>query len=214
MAKMTKQMERWSGDFGHEYTDRNTFTVEQLDQVYKKEFGVSAADLYLDFVGKMPKDIKILEVGSNSGNMLALFQSMGFKNIYGIEINRYAISVCRARTKDINIVEGSALDVPFKDGYFDLVFTAGVLIHISPNDIKKVLGEIYRCSGKFIMGCEFYSDSYQELDYRGNKDLLWKTDFNKLYRETFPGLKLIKERKIKYTGTDKEDSMYLLEKKA
>ncbi|MFC1480187.1 pseudaminic acid biosynthesis-associated methylase [Candidatus Omnitrophota bacterium] len=214
MAKITKQMEQWSGNFGHKYTDRNTFEVDKLDQVYMKEFGVSATELYLDYVGQMPKDIKVLEVGSNSGNMLGLFRSMGFENVYGIEINRYAIGVCRARMKDVSIIEGSALDIPFKDGYFDLVFTAGVLIHVSPDDIKTVLNEIYRCSGKYIMGCEFYSDSYQELDYRGNKDLLWKTDFNRLYQETFQGLKPLKERRIKYSGTDKEDSMYLLEKKA
>lgn len=212
MGKVTTQMKKWSGDFGHEYTDRNTFTVDQLNQVYTKEFGISATKLYLDFLGGLPRDIRILEVGSNSGNMLILLRSLGFENVYGIEVNRYAIEKCRTRTKEVNIIEGSALDIPFKDGYFDLVFTAGVLIHISPEDIKKVVSEIYRCSRKYIMGCEFYADSYQELDYRGNKDLLWKTDFHKLYKKIFSDLKLLKECRIRYVGTDKENSMYLMEK--
>lgn len=212
MAKITKQMKKWRGDFGHEYTDRNTFTVNQLDGVYTKEFGISATKLYLDFIGTLPKDIRILEVGSNSGNMLLLLRSLGFESVYGIEINRYAIETCRSRTKEVNIIEGSALDIPFKDGYFDLVFTAGVLIHISPDDIKRVLSEIYRCSRKYIMGCEFFSESYRELDYRGNSDLLWKTDFKRLYEEVYPGLKLLKESRIKYVGTDKENSMFFMEK--
>ena len=62
------------------------------------------------------------------------------------------------------------------------------------------------------MGCEFYSDSYQELDYRGNKDLLWKTDFEKLYLDTFKGLKELADRKIKYSDSDKENVIFLLEK--
>jgi len=52
----------------------------------------------------------------------------------------------------VNLIQGSVFDIPFKDKYFDMVFTAGVLIHVSPSDIKKVLKEIYRCSTKYIWG--------------------------------------------------------------
>jgi len=52
--------------------------------------------------------------------------------------------------KRINIIHGVADDIPFKDGYFDMVFTSGVLIHISPGNINRVLDEIYRCSREYI----------------------------------------------------------------
>jgi len=80
----------------------------------------------------------------------------------------------------------SADDIPFKDGYFDMVFTSGVLIHISPGNINRVLDEIYRCSREYIWGFEYYADDYTEVNYRGHESLLWKTNFPKLYLDRFP----------------------------
>jgi len=56
----------------------------------------------------------------------------GINNLYGIELQQYAIEKAKALTKRINIIHGVADDIPFKDGYFDMVFTSGVLIHIHP----------------------------------------------------------------------------------
>ncbi|MFH1664880.1 MAG: pseudaminic acid biosynthesis-associated methylase [Candidatus Omnitrophota bacterium] len=208
----TDQMLKWSGKFGDEYTTRNTLSVEELDGLYVKEFGVGARELFGSFIGGLDREARILEVGSNSGNMLLMLQAMGFKNIYGVEINSKAVELCKSRTKGINIIQGSAFDVPFRDGYFDLVFTAGVLIHIKPDDINKVLSEIYRCSRRFILGIEFFAESYREIEYRGEQDLLWKTDFEKLYLETFSGLKKVSDKKIKYADSGKENMIFLMEK--
>ena len=101
---------------------------------------------------------------------------MGFVNLYGIELQSYAVELSKARTKRINIIEGSAFDIPYKDGYFDLVFTSGILIHINPSDIVWALREILRCTREYIWGFEYYADEYQEINYRGRSDLLWKTD--------------------------------------
>lgn len=116
-------------------------------------------------------------------------------------------------TSGINIIKATADDIPFKDNYFDMVFTSGVLIHIAPDNIDMVLDEIYRCSKEFIWGFEYYADEYTEVNYRGNSDLLWKTNFVKLYMDRFPDLELIKEEKYKYLYNDNVDSMFLLRKK-
>jgi len=42
---------------------------------------------------------------------------MGFKNLYGVEINKKAIEISKSITKNIYIIQGSALDIPFKDNY-------------------------------------------------------------------------------------------------
>jgi len=68
---------------------------------------------------------RILEVGCNVGNQLRMLQRMGFNNLYGIELQQYAIEKAKALTKRINIIHGVADDIPFKDGYFDMVFTSG-----------------------------------------------------------------------------------------
>lgn len=164
--------------------------------MYRKNIGISMNDLNNLFVKNMNRDIKILEVGSNIGNQLLLLQKMGFKNLYGIEINNYAIELSKSRTNNINIIQGNAFDIPFKNEYFNLVFTAGVLIHISPSDIEVIMKEIYRCTKKYIWGYEFYSDKYKEIIYRGKKNLHWKANYSKIYLDLFHDLKLVKEKKL------------------
>ncbi len=212
MEIMTKQLEKWTGEFGRKYVGRNTFSPGKLDAVYKKMYGITASSITRDFLGKLDKDMRILEVGSNVGNQLALFQKLGFKNLYGVEINRYAVEKAKKRLKGIDVICGSAFDIPFKDGFFDLVFTAGVLIHISPKDISKALSEIYRTSSRYIWGYEYYSPEYHEITYRGRNNMMWKGDFAGMFKESFPECRIIKHRLVKYIGSDNVDKFYLIRK--
>jgi len=212
MIEMTKQMEKWSGDFGKEYTDRNVFSLEELDTFYKSKYGVTRTELNQRFLEGMDRSIRVLEVGSNVGNQLLCLQSMGFVNLYGIELQSYAVELSKARTKRINIIEGSAFDIPYKDGYFDLVFTSGVLIHINPSDIVWALREILRCTREYIWGFEYYADEHIEIIYRGHQELLWKADYAKLYLQQFEDLKIVKEERLKYLDSDNMDTMFLLKK--
>lgn len=210
---MDFQKQKWSTEFGKEYTDRNIYTPNELDEFYKKQYGVTRSEMNKNFFSEfLDKDSKILEVGCNVGNQLRLLQSMGYNNLYGIELQDYAVEKAKEFTKGINIIKGMADDIPFKDEYFDLVFTSGVLIHINPESIKKVLEEIYRCSNDYIFGFEYFSDNYEKINYRGNDDLLWKTDFSKLYLKYTPNLKIEKYQKFKYIDNNNEDLMFLLKK--
>lgn len=212
MQGTTRQIDNWMGDFGNEYTARNALTLDQIDELYKNRYGISNTELNGLFVGDLSRSIRILEVGSNIGNKLLSLQRMGFENLYGIEINSQAIERAKTNTKNINIIQASAFDIPFKDEYFDLVFTSGVLIHINPTDIKRALAEIYRCSKKYIWGFEYYADTYTEVQYRGHSKLMWKTDFVRLYLGQFEDLELVKEKRLKYSDDNNIDTMYLLRK--
>jgi pseudaminic acid biosynthesis-associated methylase len=213
MGEITEQIRMWTGTFGKEYTDRNALTLEKMDELYKKNYGITGTELYEEFVGGLERSIKILEVGSNIGNKLVVLQRMGFKHLYGIEINSYAIEHAKANTKGISIIQANAFDIPFKDGYFDLVFTSGVLIHITPQDIVRALREIYRCSREYIWGFEYYADAYTEVKYRGHNNLLWKTDFASLYLNFFDDLELVKEKRLKYLENENVDTMFLIRKR-
>lgn len=206
-------MKKWAGEFGREYTNRNTVSLEEMEVLYKRNYGVTRTELNERFLKGMDRTIRILEVGSNVGNQLLCLQRMGFSNLYGIELQSYAVELSKSRTKNINIIQGTAFDIPFKDNYFDLVFTSGVLIHISPRNIKKALKEIHRCSRKYIWGYEYYSEKYKEVLYRGQKNLLWKANFARLYLDQFRDLKLVKEEFIKYSDNDNIDVMFLFRKK-
>jgi pseudaminic acid biosynthesis-associated methylase len=212
LKKFTKQMKFWGGNFGRKYTDRNTFSLKELDSLYRCNSGVPRSKMNAMFLGKLDRDMRILEVGCNVGNQLRMLQKMGFKNLYGIELNQYAVEQAKKNSNNINIIYGSAFDIPFKDGFFDLVFTAGVLIHIHPRNIKNVLKEIYRCSSKYIWGYEFYAPDYTMKVYRGHEQLFWKTDFPKLYANLFPKLRLIKVKHFKYLKNNDIDVMFLYKK--
>ncbi|MCL0028476.1 methyltransferase domain-containing protein [Peptococcaceae bacterium] len=213
MSKITKQMKKWAGEFGKEYTDRNALTLEEMERLCQKKYGVTRTEMNLEFIGDLERSIRILEVGSNIGNQLLCLQNMGFQTLYGIELQEYAVEISKSRTKHINIIQGSAFDIPFKDNFFDLVFTSGLLIHIAPSDIEQVLREIHRCTKKYIWGSEYFADSYTQVEYRGHTELLWKTNFVKLYLDTFPDLRIVKEKRFKYLDNDNLDSMFLLEKR-
>jgi pseudaminic acid biosynthesis-associated methylase len=210
--KKTFQEKQWGGTFGDSYVDRNLREGKKIDEIYFELCETTRTKITKEFLGKINRDIKVLEVGSNVGVHSMMLQKMGFKHLCGLEINRKAIEISKKKTKDFDIIQGSALDIPFKDNYFDLVFTSGLLIHISPKDIKKAIREIYRCTKKYIFGFEYYADKYTEVMYAGKKNMLWKTNFPKLYLDNFSDLKLVKEKKIKHLNNENVDVMFLLKK--
>jgi len=210
----TKQMKVWQGDFGRDYTDRSTMGDEEFDSFYVGQIGMTRTELNNSFLSGL-KIENTLEVGTNIGLQLTNLHNMGYKNLYGIELQGYAVDKSKEITKgkDIHIVKGSGFDVPFKDNSFDLVIASRVLIHISPNEINNILDEIYRCSRKYIFVYEFYEDELKEIDYRGNKELHWKGNYRKLFLERFPDLRLVREEKypnLAYPGNF--DHVFLLEK--
>ncbi len=209
----TAQTEFWKGEFGQEYTDRNSHSIEDWDAFYTKVWGKTKIEMNTSFLENMPKDIKILEVGCNTGMQLNGLQRMGFENIYGIELQQYAVEEAKKYTKNVNIICGSGFDLPFKDQYFDLVCTNGVLIHISPNDLPKIMAEMYRCSNKYIWGFEYYAEKTTDINYRGHTNYLWKADYAALFMQQFADLKLVKKEMYPYIENSANiDYMYLLEK--
>ena len=164
------------------------------------------------FLSGLSRSLRILEVGANMGNQLRCLQEIGFTNLYGVEPQKYAATLLKKTTKGISSVAGNSFFLPFGSASFDMVFTSGVLIHIAPQDIKKALKEIYRCSARYIWGFEYFSHRYQEVAYRGEKLLLWKADFPRIYTRIFPNLKIVRLEFFKYKENDNVDVMFLLEK--
>jgi len=212
MNKVTSQMREWQERFGHDYTDRNALSVQELNALYQEQYGITRTEMNSMFVDKLDRDIRILEVGSNIGNQLLLLQQAGFKNLFGIELQSYAVEMSKHNTKNINIIEGSAFDIPFKDDFFDLVFTSGLLIHIAPGDLGVVMDEIVRCAKRYIWCFEYYSDVCKSIKYREHAELLWSADFSSLLISRFHGLNLVREEHFGYLTTDDVSTMFILEK--
>jgi pseudaminic acid biosynthesis-associated methylase len=210
----TPQLNQWSGQFGREYTDRNTLSVDELNALYHRNYGITRRELNLRFLADIPLTARILEVGCNIGNQLLLLQAMGFRNLSGVEIQEYAIKKARSRLPNVRLEQASAFDIPFPDNHFDLVFTSGVLIHISPQDLFKAMAEIHRCTNSYIWGLEYHAPDIAKVDYRGHKDLLWKADYPQLYLHYCPDLESVKAERLPYLENANEDCMFLLKKRA
>jgi len=206
-------METWTGEFGREYTDRNSLTAAAANELFQKNYGVTRSQLNRRFLAEIPVDARILEVGCNSGNQLLLLQEAGYRNLYGIEIQNYALAKARARLPNVQLTRAAAFEIPFSDGYFDLVFTSGVLIHIAPDDLPGAIAEIHRCSGAYIWGLEYYSSESTEVSYRGHQELLWKMDYARLYLNRFDDLEPVKMEQLPYLDNANVDCMFLLRKK-
>jgi pseudaminic acid biosynthesis-associated methylase len=209
----TDQTVVWKGDFGRAYTDRNTFDTETLDRLTQKNYGITKTEINKIFLEGIASDASLLEVGCNAGNQLLLLRQMGYTNLAGVELQPYAFEVARQRLPGVELKLGSALNLPHPDNSFDVVFTSGVLIHIAPPDLPRAMDEIYRCAKTYIWGMEYYCPDVTEVSYRGHNELLWKMDYAQRYLERFPGLELVRERRLPYLENANVDTVFLLRKK-
>lgn len=173
-----EQLNAWKSDFGVEYTRRNKISPESRVNAFKSVI----------------KDLdvrRILEIGCNVGHNLVAISKIGGFQLVGLEPSKYAVLQGRSSSNAISILEGNAFDIPFKDGYFDLVFTSGVLIHISLTDLSKAIDEMYRVSNKYVLVIEYFAEEETAIPYRGHNNLLWKRDFKKHFLVRYPTLKLL-----------------------
>lgn len=208
----TKQLSHWAGEQGNAYADRNPHSPAQMNKLYKKDYGMTRTSMNEEFLGRLDTELSILEVGANVGTQLQFLHTAGFSRLLGIDVNQHAVKEAKRLHPEVDVIAGSGFNIPFKDGSFEFVFTSGVLIHISPKDIKRIMKEMHRVSSRYIWGFEYYAPKYTEVTYRGKKDLLWKTDFAKLFLKTFPDLTVVKEKKYPMTDGVNISQMYLLKK--
>ena len=218
MTTSTDQLAVWTSRFGQEYTDRNSLSVDEMDQAFGLQFGVRKSIIYGDLVGpgRLPHG-RVLEVGCNIGLQLRLLSRVN-KDLecHGLEPQSYAIERARALSPEMQFHQGTAFALPFPDSSFDLVMTNGVLIHINPTDLPKALKEIHRVSRRFIFCHEYYAPTTTEIRYHGQPGLLWKTNFAERYRELFAGLREVAVRFYPYSdacgGPALVDQVVLFEK--
>jgi pseudaminic acid biosynthesis-associated methylase len=211
-CRQTAQEAVWDGDFGRDYTDRNTFDAQSLDDLWLRNYGVARSTINEEFLSGIAKKASFLEVGCNAGNQLLLLKQMGWSNLSGIELQCYALEIARSRLQDTTLKQGSALALPWPDSVFDVVFTSGVLIHISPSDLSVAMEEIYRVSKEYIWCSEYYAPELTRITYRDRSELLWKMDFARQFQDRFPDLELTREHRLPYLQNSNVDTVFLLRK--
>src|SRR5438105_12300054 len=85
---------------------------------------------------------RVLEVGCGSGCDLLQFAKHG-ATATGVDITPTHVELARRRVGDLaNVVEASALSLPFPQSSFDYVYSHGVLMHT--DQPRKMVEEIFR----------------------------------------------------------------------
>jgi len=178
-----KQLTAWTGQFGSEYLDRNS-------DVSSNDLNPRTEALRPVLAACRQPPASILEVGANIGRNLLAMARLSDAELNAAEPFQQA----HARMKDLlgfRLKRGelaTAQDLPFSDSSIDFVFTSGVLIHISPDDLDRATNEIVRVSRRYIWCNEYFSKYPVKLTYRGGQDLLFKQDFGSHYLSGFPQL--------------------------
>ena len=91
-------------------------------------------------------------------------------------------AVDEARDADFSVWIKSAGE-PLGRRNFDLVFTAGLLIHVSPDALKSVMGNIVDASRQYVLAVEYADDTEVEVPYRSHSEKLWRRPYGKLYED-------------------------------
>ena len=164
----------WKSSFGDEYTDRNSPNLEARREIWKQI---------------LPGCQSVLEVGANLGQNLQAISEISGAELLACEPNDHA----RAKLEALGlcpIVTGDAADkIMLADGFVDLAFTCGVLIHIPPEKLEASMREIYRVSNRYIICGEYFAPSEEMIPYHGKQNAMWRRDYGSLYMDMFPDLK-------------------------
>ncbi len=204
------QRKFWLGEFGDFYINRNK-TIEEVNELYEKETGFTVEQIFKKFFHNIDKKSKILELGCNVGLNLRVLQKMRFTNLYGVELNKKAVDIAQKNSKNITFINSSIEDFEPNETY-DLVYTAGVLIHINPLSLDSIIKKIVNLTNRYIFGFEYYADNLTEIKYRDYTNMCWKQNFPLLFKKLFPSLKIIEEEKFHYRKKNLTDIAYLLQK--
>lgn len=167
MAYLTEEEEFWATEFGHEYMKRNS----------GEHLVVSNMIFFSKILSSAPGIRSFVELGCNIGlNLQALNRLNQNFELSGYEINKQA----SLKAKELNIASiynATILDPVTTDKTYDVSFTSGVLIHINPDELKKVYENLYKLSHRYILISEYYNPNPVTVNYRGYNNRMYKRDF-------------------------------------
>jgi spore coat polysaccharide biosynthesis protein SpsF len=166
----------WEGEFGDAYVERN----RALDP--------RRARFWHRILAAYPVR-SVLEIGcGQGGNLKPISEAPQAPEAWGVDVNAKSLARIRENVPGANAVHSVARDLPFRDRWFDLTFTIGVLIHQPDDTLPLVMSEIVRCSRRFVLWGEYYAPERTEVPYRGQEGALLKRDYGRIYHELFPDL--------------------------
>lgn len=168
-------LDLWAGGFGDAYTDRN-----QVDWQKRIPF-------WSDIVGKTGAR-SYFEMGCNAGwNLSALRTLDPYITVAGNDVNTRACEQAWAAglANVYNVLDFKPL-FPKKA---ELVFTAGVLIHVEDEYLDEVMQSLVEKSYRYVLAIEYADNKVRPIEYRGHLDKCWARPYGAHYEAL--GLKCV-----------------------
>ena len=176
MSQGNNTAEFWSGQFGDEYHRRNRVDWRKRIPFWKQIMEITGAR-------------SVYEWGCGPGWNLSAIQSGSEwpAKVWGNEVNKSAASQGIFAGLDIRLKDyGSEIG-----SEYELVFTAGALIHVEPEYLNFRMNWLIERSCDYVLSIEYESPEERMIPYRGENDKLWSRPYGKLYQDL--GLKMVKQ---------------------
>ena len=193
---MNVQEALWAGEFGSAYLARNQVQ-------WRKRLP------FWTYIKEKTACRSALEIGCSAGwNLLAL-RELGVPRLAGIDVNEAAVK--QAEANGLAVFKLSLREAELHEAVFDLVFTAGVLIHVGPEALADTIDTMILSSRKYVLAVEYASDYlHEEVKYRGHDEALWKRPYGQILADA--GLTLVDKGEVcEADGFDK-CSFWLMQK--
>ena len=181
MREVSEQEVFWQQVFGADYIARN------------KSEGLLASNIVLfsKILEKKRQPVAVLELGANIGMNVRALKLLFPEQVHAaIEINPQACEELAKVVDEGNLFSGSIFDVEI-DRTFDLDFTKGVLIHISPDLLPSVYEKMAKWSNKYVLMIEYFNPTPVTVNYRGHENRLFKRDFAGEFLDSYPDFSLV-----------------------
>lgn len=171
-----EQLKFWKETYTDEYINRNS--------EFNLKLGVEGWKI---ITKKITDPIeRLLECGSNIGrniNFLNQVYPDAKKSI--VEVAKKPYEIVTSRYQLEHSFNGPLLNSDLPKNYFDLVFTNSVLIHIHPDDVLANMKKMYEYSKNYILISEYFNRTPVMIEYRGELNKLFKSDFGKTFITNF-----------------------------
>jgi ubiquinone/menaquinone biosynthesis C-methylase UbiE len=123
-------------------------------------------------LSKPVKEVKLLEVGCGAGQWMTEFQVFGMQsgNFAGIELDERRTEIARAKIPEADIRCGNAVELPWTDNSFDIVFQSTVFTSVLDDDTKSsIASEMKRVCREdgFILWYDFIYNNPKNSNVKG-----------------------------------------------
>lgn len=185
---MSDPLDKWKGEFGNSYTERNQITPELIE---------ARTTMWVNMFSMMNEvPNSIMEIGAGNGqNLIGIGNAITYLSQQAGKSIKSIISACEPNDQArynlehnvpyVNSYPDNIYDLKQEDSSVEFVFTSGVLIHIPPENLHKAISEMYRVSSKYIYIAEYFAPQCEEIKYRDNDGMLWRNDFGGLFLDKF-----------------------------